>query len=231
MRLSAMNLGNQLTALAKCGLIKNQGYTGGVAGIDARTDARINGIWGINGGTSSADRNAVVATIVMNALLKNSGPATITLGGCDYHDGTQTTGDGRDTQLGIDIARTIASAAALNTPFVFMVCTDGGISSANGARTWMGDNNGHGFAVIGFWSPTSAIQLTKTQINGYTSGQVANREHFMGTSPEKVAWAVAANYLAACGQAQRIGQLASANPITPAQMQDVFVVQNGGWLP
>lgn len=228
-RLMSMNLGAQISALSKCGLIKNQDYTGGVTGIDARADARVNGIWNIVG-AQPGNRDAVVATIVMNALLKNSGPATITIAGCDYHDGTQTTGDTRDTQLGRDIARTIATAAALNTPFVFAVITDGGISSGEDNRQWMGDSNGHGFAVIGFWSPTQAIQLTRTQINGYTAGQVANRDHFMGTSPEKVAWAIAANYLAACGQAQRIGQLASANPITVSQMSDIYVVPNGGWL-
>jgi hypothetical protein len=83
---------------------------------------------------------------------------------------------------------------------------------------------------MGFWSPVRPIQIMKTQIGAYTSGQVADREHFLGNDPKKVAWAMAANYLAACGQAQRIGQLSANNPLTAPELAKIYTVADGGWL-
>lgn len=198
---SNMNLGQQFNSLMQAGYIKNEGYTAGVTGIDPRLDVNAQMIFGITAGSSGNQRSVVLATLALNAIMGNSGPSVFTIGGCDYHDGTQTSGDSKDTEIGTTIAQCIQLAAAKGKKVTFIVYTDGGIYSDPGTRQWRGDDNQHGLAVFGVYDPAGKPAMNKTQIGWYNNGQVTDPNFAVGNDPLKVCHALFLNYLAVSGKA------------------------------
>ncbi len=57
-----------------------------------------------------------------------AGAATVTVGGCDYHDGTATTGQSRDQLIGRHMGHIIRLAQLRNTPVFIHLFTDGGVT-------------------------------------------------------------------------------------------------------
>lgn len=195
-----MTLGQQFNTLAQAGYATNAGYTAGVQGIDPRQDSDCQRIYGINAGSAANSQMVIWATIALNAIMGNSGPGVTVIGGCDYHDGTQTTGDTKDTQIGQALSFAVALAAAKAKKLCVMVYTDGGIYSDPGARTWRGDSNQHGQGVFGFFDPVKVPTMAQTQIGYYNSGQVVEPTLTMNNMPQLIGHTFFLNYMAANGQ-------------------------------
>ncbi|MCB0361812.1 MAG: hypothetical protein KDD35_03785 [Bdellovibrionales bacterium] len=146
----------------------------------------------------NSDQEVEESAIVNCVLNGYSGPGVITIGGCDYHDNTQTTGDNKDLEIGLSIGRAISVAFSLGQPLFFQIITDGGIyaqSSQNFERVWAGDSNQHSMSVVGFFNPKGNVQLRKAQIGHYTPGGQVDQTTIIGSGPEKMAVGVLANYL------------------------------------
>lgn len=74
------------------------------------------------------DGNEIQSSNILNLLTKRTvGAGTISVGGGDYHNGTATTGQAKDVEIGRYIGWGIRMAAARNTPFFIHVFTDGGV--------------------------------------------------------------------------------------------------------
>jgi hypothetical protein len=224
--LGAMNLGDQLASLTRCGHIKNLEYTGNASTIDARTDADCQAVYGINPGSSASASNVVTATLIKAALEGSSGPAVITVGGCDYHSGQRTDGDTKDTEIGTAIANAILLAARKGVAFAFQIFTDGGIYSDDATRDWRGDDNDKSLTIFGIYDPNGPRDMLATQLGRYTAGQGADRNHFLGTDPSRVAHAVLLNYLAVCGQRARFNEVAPDSRIAPSALDGLLLFKD-----
>jgi hypothetical protein len=171
--------------------------------LDPRNDANISKIYGISSTTDAADANLLSAAIVMNVLKGQTGPGVLTIPNCDYHDGSQTTGDGVDLGIGTQIGRALEAAHVLKTPFFFQILTDGGLFATKGTRNWGGDSGDKSMSVIGYYDPKSPPKLirpTNVQIGAFNAGQAADQSTLVGADPGKACWAAFANYLQICGK-------------------------------
>jgi hypothetical protein len=215
-KLANKTLGPDLASLLGCNMDFSE-YTTTTNSVDARDDAAVAAIYGITPATLATNALAIEATLVKNAIEGVSGSAVITIGGCDYHDGTRTTGQGRDARLGVSIANAIRVAAAKGKKFAFCIITDGGISSDSNQRTWRGDDNDHGLSVVGVWDPNAPNEMVSKQIGQYTTGQGADRNHFVGSDPKRVAHTIFLNYLALSGMLGRYQEI-----VTPIGVTDLI---------
>lgn len=69
------------------------------------------------------------AANILNLLTKRiAGAATIEIGGCDYHNGTATSGHERDKSIGRHMGHAIRMAAERNQPIFMHLFTDGGVT-------------------------------------------------------------------------------------------------------
>lgn len=74
-------------------------------------------------------REEEIAANIFNLLsARIAGAATITVGGCDYHDGTALTGHSRDMAIGRHIGHMIRVAHLRNKPVFIHLFTDGGVT-------------------------------------------------------------------------------------------------------
>lgn len=206
-----MSLGQQFNTLAQNGYQVNAGYTAGVQGIDPRLDSDCQTIYKISPASAGNDKMVIWATIALNAIMGNSGPGVTVIGGCDYHDGTQTSGDTKDTEIGLAISSAVQLAVAKGKKLAINVFTDGGIYSDAGLRTWRGDNNQHGMGVFGLYDPTAIPTMAQNQIGHYNSGQVVDPTLTMNNSDILIAHTFFLNYMAANGK------LANWLPIVQSQ--------------
>lgn len=66
---------------------------------------------------------------ILNLLTKRvAGAATIEIGGCDYHNGTASSGHARDKEIGRNMGMAIRMAAERNQPIFMHLFTDGGVT-------------------------------------------------------------------------------------------------------
>lgn len=186
-------LGDQIKQLAECGYLKNMEYITPPNDIDPRRNADCQSIYGINSTTISV--NAQLPAVVYNVLKRNCGPGVIAIPGCDYHDGTQTTGDAKDLEIGTHIGRAVELASRLKSPLAFSVITDGSVYSDKGTRVWRGDAGVKGLAIMGVFNPQGAPPIRFTQVGHYTDGQGVERTTYVGSDPKRVSYAIFANYL------------------------------------
>ena len=135
----------------------------------------------------------------MNVLRGQSGPGTITIPLCDYHDNSQATGDGKDLEAGREIGRAIEMAYRMKTPLVFQLLTDGGISSVPGTRIWVSDDQEKTMTLMGYYDPKSAPSMRRLQVGHFTNGQGAARNTLIGNDTTQVAFSIFANYLSIAG--------------------------------
>lgn len=191
---------------------------------DARQDSLFQKIYNISPQTDSSSQSALRASVVRAALMKQSGPAVITIDGCDYHDNTQTTGDLKDLEIGLEIGKVIEAAYQLKTPVFIQIITDGGIYPAENSRVWLGDTVDTCMSVMGYYNPDQAPQylLSHGQIGSYTNGQGVNRNTLIGDSPMHAGYAVFANYLSACGRIDDFKNTASGI-FTPNELKNILV--------
>lgn len=188
--------GALLSKLTTCSYEENGKKAGGLA-VDPRLDPVFQAVYQINQESQGNTESVIAAGVVRSVLKGISGPGVITIGDCDYHDGTQTKGDSRDRVIGIHIGRALQAAYELKRPFFFQLITDGGCSNTPGTRLWVSDANEKCMSVIGYFNPTGPAKQRQLQIGHYTEGQGAEPTAVggMGSNPLKAAACAFANYL------------------------------------
>lgn len=188
----------ELLTLSECSYLENEKKVEhGSAAIDPRLDTQFQSVYGIDQDSPSNNPVVVSAAIVKNVLSQTTGPGVITIGGCDYHDGTSTTGDNKDEEIGVQIGRAIEAAHLLKKPLFIQLITDGGCSNIVGTRQWISDANEKCMTVIGYYRPDGPMAQRRLQVGHYTSGQGADTDALggLGGRPIKVTAAVFANYV------------------------------------
>lgn len=193
--LGAMNQGDAMSALMNSGFKANKNYVNPSASMDARFDADCQAIYGISPASAENDGMVLEATIVKNALEGTSGPGVVTVGGCDYHDGTQTSGDAKDTEIGMVMKRMLQLARKKGKKFALQLITDGGIYSDPMTRNWRGDDNGHSGMVMAAFDPhAKAVDVLKTHVGNLTSGETTD-PNCLTYNMQNAAQACVLNYL------------------------------------
>lgn len=200
--------GPTLQELSKVAYAKNKEFVAGIQGLDPRRDAQAAAVYAINQNTLGNDPQVVSAAIAMNVLKGHCGPGVWTLGGCDYHDGTQTSGDALDRRMGEQIGRAVELAHQMQKPFFFQLLTDGGCESQKGSRKWTSDSGDKCMTVLGYYNPKEAPKTIKLQAGHFTDGQSAERNTLIGSNPANVAYAVLANYLQVIGKIDKFHEFA-----------------------
>lgn len=218
--------GPMLGELSKCAYDKNLVFLNGASGLDPRKDASAQTAYAITANSGSSELNVITASLAMNTIKRNCGPSVWTLGDCDYHTGEQTKGDRQDLAMGEQIGRAINLANLLRQPFFFQLITDGGCDANPGTRNWRGDSGGKCMTVIGCYKPTGAPAQIRTQVGYYTDGQGAERATLIGSDPQKAAYAVFANYLAARGEVGRFHEFLPNVFTEPGQLDSVLIFEN-----
>lgn len=179
------------------------GKVGATFPLDPRANVNAQAVYGITPQSGPADLRVIRAGIVNAVIGGATGPGTITIGGCDYHDGTFTTGDAKDLEIGQEIGRAVELAHRYGKPLFIHLYADGSVNSVAGARDWQGDDGEKSLSIIGFYSPTgpSAYRSSSSmQIGHYLSGQGVARDTIVGSAPSQGACAAFANYLNVCGR-------------------------------
>ncbi len=185
-------------------------------------------LWGINGNTNQAAQNFVFASLVWNALNGNAGAVSLSMGGYDYHDGSRTTGDQRDTALGLMVGRALQSLALLQKAGFIVVCTDGAVSSAvSGAPNapWTSDGGGTSCIYAIYYDPVRTVSTGGFQIGQMTSKGVADESFVTGGNPELAAGAVLLNYLSVAygsDAVSRFEMVAGRRPFSPDQISNIM---------
>jgi hypothetical protein len=220
-KLAGMDLGAQFAAIAECAYTKNLDFIRPPANVDPRLDANCQAVYGIT--PTSTGGATQSPSVVFNVLNGSSGPGAITIGGCDYHDGTQTSGDAKDLQIGQEIGRAIELARRLNKKFVFAVISDGGIYADQGTRNWRGDSGQRGMAVIGVYDPNTPASQIRTQVGNFTDGQGADRSTYVGSDPKRIAYSLFANYLSVCNNIGSFAQIVPATDFDIAQIDQHLI--------
>ena len=217
--------GDVLAELSRCAYERSLQFVEGVSGLDPREDAVAQGIYGINANTAETDENALSAAVAMNAIKGFSGPGTWTLGGCDYHDGTATTGDAKDLDMGVQIGRAVEFAHQSGRPFFFQLLTDGGCSNTRGTRIWRGDSGDKCMTVMGFYNPRGPAEMRRNQVGYYNSAQAAEPGTLIGGDVTLAAYAVLANYLNCAGRLAEFGEVAPGIFTGAGELESVLVFE------
>jgi len=218
-KLRSLHHGEQLRELTQKGYARNVEYAHEIKGVDPRLDPLTQAIYQIAPGAAD---NTRVPAIVYNSLKSNCGPGVVTIIGCDYHDGTQATGDTKDLEIGTEIGRAVELASQLNKKLFFILISDGSTYSDPGTRIWRGDAGSKGLAVMGYFDPAGNAKLMRTQLGHFTDGQGVERSTYLGNDPKRAAYAVFANYLAVN---QKLGEFANYVPTADfdASLVDSFI--------
>ena len=198
--------GQKLAGLSDCGYKTNLSYGKIIQGLDHRRDSTINATQVYQNAQVSDDKgngnqgSEMFASIAYNVISGNVGPGAITIGGCDYHDGNSVRGNRKDLDMGRQIGAAVELAFRMKKPLFFQLVTDGGVTSSPGTRDWTADSSLRSLTVIGYYNPNKAPEQRRLQVGEYTDGGTVNQNTLIGDDPSKVANAVLANYLSACGK-------------------------------
>ncbi|HXH31100.1 MAG TPA: hypothetical protein VNJ01_09835 [Bacteriovoracaceae bacterium] len=126
---------------------------------------------------------------ILNLLTKRiAGAATITVGGCDYHNGTASAGHATDKQIGQYIGYAIRMAAKRNVPIFIHLFTDGGVvGDAAGqvdpnmpTRTVWRSDSGERSAALMFVFKPGKIRVSSGQKGENSNFLLANKTRQIG---------------------------------------------------
>ncbi len=207
----------------------SRAYVANAPEVDPRALEVFRSVYALTPETAPNDESAVSAAIVMNVLNQTAGPGVISIGGCDYHQSDETTperlsnGDAKDLEIGTQIGRAVEAAHRLRRPLFFQLLTDGGVTAAEGRRSWTGDAGDKSMTVIGYYSPTGARETRRLQVGHYTNGQSANLDTLIGSDTSKVAYAVLANYLNLIGRIGDFERIAAGTGLTNQNVDSLLV--------
>jgi hypothetical protein len=199
--------------------------------MDPRFNADAREIFGLTEASVPTASNVIISSIAYNTLKGNTGPGVITIGGCDYHDGSSTSGDAKDLEIGQTIGRIVEMAHRLQRPLFLQIISDGGVYSNPGTRNWQGDAGSKSMSVIGLYDPKAAPRLIKKdryQIGSYTNGQGVERTSLIGDSPTLAAIAAFANYLSATGKIGELEKYVPRGTFSDDQIEDLLIFDSIG---
>lgn len=236
-RISMAQANRLLNSPADAELLKSMGirYDGvsakvkSASGLDPRRDAIFSQLYGLNQNSDPMSEPVLRAAVMMGVLKGVTGPGVITISGCDYHDGSQETGDTKDLEIGREIGRAVQGAHILKVPLFMQIITDGGIYPKEGSRMWTGDTVDTCMSVVGCYSPAGPVRYfdNRMQVGRYTNGQGADRSTIIGDSPQLAAYAAFANFLNVNGRISEFQRLAPGI-FDEAALQSVLVFQGNG---
>ncbi len=198
-RLASMENAAQFKTLVDCAGIKNVDLVrAGASAIDplAASEPNAGAIGALYGGINANSNNdsRTISAMVYNALKGNSGTANIELGGFDYHDGSRSTGDGRDTELGQTVGRILQMAHLLQKKVFIYVTSDGSVGSNSGSTVWVSDRGNAGSSYLITYDPAGRRATSSPQIGHFNAGQAAEEGTPVGADPELAGQAAFANY-------------------------------------
>lgn len=157
---------------------------------------------------------------ILNLLTKRiAGAATIEIGGCDYHNGTATSGHERDKTIGRNMGLAIRMAAERNQPIFMHLFTDGGVTGDAAGQVdpemptrtvWRSDDGVRSAAMMLVFHPnrkrvnvgdnehSNFLLSGKTRQIGYykIAGGTAIESHSLANNVSKLWIAVILNYMA-----------------------------------
>lgn len=173
------------------------------------------------------DRNGGAAAITKLVTDSYAGAGTITIGGCDYHNGTNAAGDAKDEEIGVLIGRIVKVAATKNKPAIIHLFTDGGVTGSssgvvdddNGKVIWTSDSGTRSASLLLVFKPDHQpndeplVKTSHRQIGHYNPGGGVNEQSsYIGASAENMTEVVALNYLAALGRLDNARELLGIEP-------------------
>ena len=157
---------------------------------DPRNDAFCNQVFGLD------SREELIEAAISHNVIKNyTGPGVITIGDCDYHDGSRDNGDRKDREIGRKIGNAIHLAYLNNTPLFFQIITDGGMSAPSFERNWQSDTPLRSMSIMGYFHPTKTVELRKQQIGAVVENSETNITADISSSADKAALSALVNYL------------------------------------
>jgi hypothetical protein len=202
-KLAAVDGGQSLAELVYCATGRNlENLTSNTIVVDPRQDAALRNIWGIQANTGEGNQAVVMATLALNNLNCNAGPALFEIGGYDYHDGVRDNGLNKEFEAGQRVGRLIRTAAQLGKKLVVYLSTDGAQSTASPsdsveATAFNADNGAAGVHLLFIYNP-QGVTVTKSQLGFFNDNQV-NAPSVISPSPSKLSTAAAVNYGALMG--------------------------------
>lgn len=195
--------------------------------LDPRNIKLTQDVFAINASTAATNSQVLAAGIANACITGFVGPSCIAIGGYDYHDGSQTTGDQKDQEAGVMIGRCVELAHRLKKPFFFQVVTDGSCSSGKGNRNWGSDSGDRSLTLFGMYNPQKPVSLIKTQIGQFTQGQIADLSTYVGGRTGNVANVVFLNYLSALNRVGDLNQLLSGSDMPASVVNDSIAFMPG----
>lgn len=207
-KLASVTGAQELSQLVQCAAKDNVK----IAGLDrSKISPLVNtsfaDVWGLNAASQQSSRDFVFASMVYNGLMGHAGVVNLEMGGYDYHNGTRTTGDTKDTEAGVVIGRILRSAQILGKRLFLVVTSDGAVVSAvsqNSNSPWMSDRGTAGSAYMMAFDPSRKPTASGYQLGHYNQGQGADERFITGSSPELAAAGIFANYMSFNQQASNI---------------------------
>jgi hypothetical protein len=197
---NAATSGAQLKEMMRCGLEDLARWTADSSltnQVDPRNDADAAAVYNLADTGSSQFLEAAMLTSMLRGF---SSTAVKIVGGCDYHDGTRTTGDAKDLEIGQIINRALRLFVRKGRPLVIHVIADGSVFSPEGSAIWQGDagasNISMMFALGRTQAPASALggRWQVGHFNGTAGGQGAARDTYIGNDMQKATIAAFFNY-------------------------------------
>ena len=128
------------------------------------------------------DDEAAAASIASLVLQGQATAGTVEMGGFDYHGRSRAQTDAADQKVGELLGKTISAAAAMQSPVMIHVYTDGGVSSGNneenGKFRWQSDSGARSAAFVLMYDPNGrpAVKDNMNQIGAYKSVVTANSQ-------------------------------------------------------
>ncbi len=166
--------------------------------------------FGGTGNNVDDQRVASVGNLVLNRI---AGAGSVTVGGCDYHNGSAATGERKDEEIGRYIGKLIRLASLKGQNLFLHLYTDGGVTGDSGGLTddtpegkgkvvWTSDSGTRSAAVLIIYKHdsdgSSLIRDNETrQIGNYIKGGGADLAATSASNNMDNLWkAIILNYLA-----------------------------------
>jgi hypothetical protein len=230
--LKGLNGAQTLSRLMQCANISNNALvsSGGNLNTLPTGNAAFATLWGINNNTQTSAQNFVFASLVWNAINGNAGAVGLSMGGYDYHNGTRTSGDQMDNNLGIAVGRALESLALLQKAGFIVVCTDGSVTSSITSvpgAAWQSDGGGTSCLYAIYYDPNRIVKTNGFQIGQMTSRGVADESFITGGNPELAAGALLLNYLSVAygpDAVSRFETVAGNRPFSPDQIDKIKIL-------
>lgn len=200
-----MTGGDLLAKLLGCANQSNTNLIANTASlnIDPLANAAFSAVWGINGNTNKASQAFVFASMVYNACNGNASTVNLEIGGCDYHDGSRTSGDTKDLEIGNVLGNILQSLAVMGKKGFVTFSTDGSVTSPDSdipGAVWSSDRGVASGGYMLSYDPAGPHVMKGYQLGSYTAGQAADDTFITGGSAELAAAAGFVNYLAFNGK-------------------------------